>query len=227
MRVSARRPRCARRGRATAASRPRRAAATLVRATLLERSSRLALEVDDPEAVGRDQHLAEVVVAMDPGEQRRAGECLEDGELRRDPRRQVAQARRPASPGDDVDRARQLGPRRAAPATRTRRGSRPWLEIRHPSRVGERGVQAGGQRPKVGGDLGREFDADLARREEPGGQRLGDRLVGVGGVGDERLGDGDRRRSGVDRDHLGEAGERRTAPKPPPRSGTRRVRARG
>ena len=70
-------------------------------------------------------------------------------------------------------------------------------------------MQARGQRPEVGGHLGRELDADRTGRQEPGGQRLGDRLVRVVPVGDERLGDRDGRRADVGRDHLGEAGQRR------------------
>jgi hypothetical protein len=55
-----------------------------VRPTFLEGAQRLALEIDDPVAVGTDEHLAQVVVAVDPREPRRRTERLEDRELRGD-----------------------------------------------------------------------------------------------------------------------------------------------
>ena len=63
--------------------------------------------------------------------------------------------------------------------------------------------------PRSAAHLGRELDPDLARRQDPGGERLGDRLVGVGAVGDERLGDRDGRGAVTRRDHLREPGQRR------------------
>ena len=75
--------------------------------------------------------------------------------------------------------------------------------------IGERGVEAGGQRPQIGRDFGRVFDAQLARCREPGGQGFGQPLEGVGAVVHVLLGHRDRRGPVADRHDLGETGEPR------------------
>ena len=70
-------------------------------------------------------------------------------------------------------------------------------------------MEARAERADVGGDLGRELHADAARREQPVGQRLGERLVRVRGVGDERLEQRDGCRLARARHDLGVARERR------------------
>jgi hypothetical protein len=70
-------------------------------------------------------------------------------------------------------------------------------------------VEPGCQRADVGRDLRRVLDAHDARREEPLGERLGDRFVAILAIGDVRLEHRHRRRAGRARDDLGVAGQGR------------------
>ena len=63
------------------------------------------------------------------------------------------------------------------------------------------------QRPEVGRDLRGDLEADLARRIQPGDERLRERLEGIGAVGHELLGHGDRGRFAGRLDDLGEPGQ--------------------
>jgi hypothetical protein len=80
------------------------------------------------------------------------------------------------------------------------------LETRRLRSGREGRVERGRQQPHLDGDLGRELHGHLARGDDPVRQLLGDRLVGIGAVGDELLEDRDRRRA-ASRDDLGEAGQ--------------------
>ena len=186
------------------------------RPTLVGRAQRLALEVDDAIAVGGDEHLAQVVVPWIRVSSGARRERVEDRERLGDPRRELAEQRaRPPrrSTSSALDRAASRRVRRTS--AEARRGSRPVARSSGTSRARREGrVQPGRERPEVGGDLGRELDAHLARREQPGGQRLGDRLVDIRAVGDEGLGDGDGGDAVAGRDDLGVAGQRRDRREP-------------
>jgi hypothetical protein len=176
-------------------------------------TQRLALEVDHAVPVAGDQDLAQVVVAVDPRQQRRAREGLEDGEFRGDRRREAAQgptrlARR------HVHRADQLALCRPRPRAQLVAGRLPRFEFRDATRVGQGRVHRRGQGAQLGGHLGGEFDADLPGGQQPAGQRFGDRLVRVDPVGHEGLDDGHGRGTGRGRDDLRVAGQRRDGGKP-------------
>ena len=145
--------RSGRRGPATAASRRRRAAPADGLGAASGELQRLALEIDDPEAVGRDQDLAQVVVAVRADDLGRRRQRIEDGRAHR---RSAAARSRSDTPGlarrDVEGRARCRGapsprraPRRGSPrAARTPAGR----DRRRARRAARRSACRGPRRPR-------------------------------------------------------------------------------
>ena len=176
--------------------------------SLVQRSEWLAFEVDDPVPVIGDEDLSEVVVAVDTGDDWRVRERLEDRQLGGDRGSEVMDET-PGLPRGDLDGAYQLALGRPAPGPELDPGSLPGSEFGDSPPIPERDVETRGQGAELGGDFGGEFDADLPRREEPGSQRFGDRLVRVRTIGNEGLGHGECRGTTGSRDDLGIRGEGR------------------
>ena len=128
--------RTARRGPATAASRPHRAGVSRA-PSFLDRPERIAFEVDDPIAVIRDEDLAEVIVGMDPGQQRKRRRRLEGFERLGDPRRQVAKERGRVA-RDDLGGAGQSSASGSGPRLELRPGRVPWFQVGHALRARQR-----------------------------------------------------------------------------------------
>ena len=198
------------------------------RPALLDRPQRVAFEVDDPVAIGRDQDLAEVVVGVDPRQERQRRGRLEGVERLRDPRRQVAQdgrglaGRRPPSP-----RPGRAGP----PATHARssardasRGSRSGIPCAAASAPCRPAVSV----PRSAATSVANSTLDLARGQDPGRQRLGDGLVGIRAVAMNAWATRHRLRPVPRRHQLREPGQRRRPRGTrPPRSGRRPAPAPG
>jgi hypothetical protein len=179
-----------------------------VRAPLVDRAKRVPLEVDDPVAVRSDEHLSQVVIPVGADDLRGGRDGIEQRQSLGDRGRELAE-RCTCRPGRDLEGALEFGMPGDRPVTQFLAGREAWCHLREAVAVCHGGVQSGGQRPEIRGDLGRVLDTDLARHEQPGGQRLGDRLVRVGGIGDEGLGHRHREGAVPGVDQLREAGQRR------------------
>ena len=157
-----------------------------------------------------------MVVAVDPDEQRRASAA---------PRRRSAPPRSrppgraaPARPrrGSTSTARTELRCARSAPSRAARRGSPRAARTRGcPRGVARAAWSPAVSVPRSAATSVANSRLDLAGGEQPPGERLGDRLVGIVAVGDERLGDRDRRSPVASGHHLGVAGERRARPRNP------------
>jgi hypothetical protein len=179
----------------------------------VERPCRLALEVDDPVAVGCEQDLAQVVVAVDPGQHGRAGQRLEVRQLVGDRRRQLAQGAADVVRGDGQGPL-ELGRRIGRPGTSFGRGRVARLELGRAIGGGQCRVHGRRERSDVGRDLGRELDRDLPRREDPRRERLRHRLVEIRPVDHVRLSDCRGGGAVACRDDLRESRQRRDGREP-------------
>ena len=178
-------------------------------AAVLQRSERIALEVDEHEAFRRPQDLAEMEVAVDPGQQGRRRRSLDRGQALPDdrlPGTQVSPDRLvPAKQPERFGQVRlRLGPegRQVGRLGRTRR-ERPEL-----AGVGQRGVELGQCAAQLDGVLRGVFEGHCARRHDPGSQPLGCRFECVVRLGDQLLEEGHGGDRPVRPDVLGRAGQR-------------------
>ena len=196
-----------RRGRASEASTPRRAAAN--RAPGVPRwIGAIPFEVHDPVAIGRDEDLAEVVVGMDPGDEGHRYGCLEETERLHDPGCKCVQDGRGLA-ADEIHGLGKTGTSRPPPRPDlcTRRVAR--FQVGDPVRRREGRVQARCERPQVRGNIRRLVHPDLGRVQHPAGERLRKPLVGIRPSRDKGLGKSDRLRPVRDRHQFSEPGQRR------------------
>ena len=128
----------------------------------IRRTERLALEVDDAKAIGRQQQLTEVVVAVRADDLRGRRECVEHGQGLGDPRGEFPQGRAGLVCSGHIERRLEVRPGVAGPRTDlvARRLAR--RHVRQPVAIRQRCVEAGRQRPEVGRHFGRVLDAQLA-----------------------------------------------------------------
>ena len=139
--------------------------------TLFRGAERLAFEVDDPEAIGGDEDLAQVIVAVGADDLRCGRQGVEDGEGFSDPWREVAErfarlARR------DVESRLEVLVGRPGPRPDLVPGRLARRHLRQSVSVGEGRMQPGRQRADISGQLGGEFQADLPRGQQPARERL-------------------------------------------------------
>ncbi len=185
---------------------------------LLDRAQRLALEVDEHEAVRASGGSGR------GGGRRGSGSAAADGAVRSSAasRSRIAGAqagapsRRSSSWPSRPSAVVEVG---ASPSRRqARRSSAVGLARREGVQlagVGQRRVELGQGGPELRGVLGRELEGDRAWRGDPVGQPLGRRLVGVLGVRDQLLEHRHAWPRTVRADVLGRAAQRRDDPRAP------------
>jgi hypothetical protein len=132
-------------------------------AARLDGLHRVALEVDDPIAVGGDQDLAEVQVTVRPDDPRHRRQSVEDGERLGDPGGEVAQ-QRPGLAARRGDRLVEMPASRRRPSPNLGPGGVPRRQLGDVRARGERDVETGRERTDIGGDLRGELEGSSPGR---------------------------------------------------------------
>ena len=171
LRASARRRGAAApRGRASASIEATSRSGRAMRPALLRRAQRLALEVDDPDSRRARRAPGRGGSRRGRGSPpARSGSGVDDGQRLGDRAAPASGGSRPRRPRCDLQGALEVGRgRRSRPRPELVAGRLPRGHLGQAVAVGQGGVQSGGQRAEVRGDLGRELEADLARGQDPG-----------------------------------------------------------
>ena len=140
-----------------------------MRPSLVWRAQRLALEVDDPEAIRRDEDLSEVIVAVRSDDLRRYRQGIDDRDRLGDLWREIADDR-PGLAGRHVQGGGEMLVCCGRPATHVVSGRLSRRHLRKTVALADRRVKPGGQRAEVRGDLSSVLQVHLARCEQPARQ---------------------------------------------------------